>query len=415
MKNLCLLIVFSVLCSKLFAQTNPAKKAIVIIVDGIPADMIERVNTPNIDAVSKVGGYTRATMGGEKGGYSQTPTISAVCYTSMITGTWGNKHNVWNNDLEDPNYNYWTMFRFLKNHQPDKKIGIYSTWLDNRTKLVGEGLPQTNNLKFDVHFDGYEIDTVRFPHDKLTTYISKIDEEVVKEATGNLREFAPDFSWVYLQYTDNTGHIYGDGEGMIDAIEKADRQVGELFSAIKFREQYFNEDWMFVVITDHGRDVATGKNHGGQTDRERTIWISTNKKDLNQQFYAHTPEIVDILPSIARHLDVKIEKEQLYELDGVPFVGEVSIAHPKAKIEGDKLQVSWTSFANDGKVKISVSPTNHFNKSGVEKKDEYVYLTEFNQADGKGEITLPKELKNSKFLKVILEGQHNILNRWIIR
>ena len=49
MKNLCLLIVFSVLCSNLSAQTKPVKKAIVIIVDGIPADMIERVNTTNID------------------------------------------------------------------------------------------------------------------------------------------------------------------------------------------------------------------------------------------------------------------------------------------------------------------------------------------------------------------------------
>ena len=32
----------------------------------------------------------------------------------MITGTWANKHNVWGNGIENPNYNYWTIFRFLK-------------------------------------------------------------------------------------------------------------------------------------------------------------------------------------------------------------------------------------------------------------------------------------------------------------
>ena len=37
----------------------------------------------------------------------------------------------------------------LSNLYPNKKIGIYSTWLDNRTKLVGDGLAQTNHLKVD--------------------------------------------------------------------------------------------------------------------------------------------------------------------------------------------------------------------------------------------------------------------------
>ena len=65
------------------AQTSKAlspktKKAILIIVDGIPADMLEKVYTPNIDGISKAGGYTRAFVGGERGGYSETPTISAL-------------------------------------------------------------------------------------------------------------------------------------------------------------------------------------------------------------------------------------------------------------------------------------------------------------------------------------------------
>lgn len=392
-------------------NTSKVKKSVVVIVDGIPADLIERVATPNIDAISAAGGYTRAYMGGERGGYSETPTISAVCYTSMITGTWGNKHNVWDNSLTDPNYNYKTFFRLMRDSRPDSKLAIYSTWEDNRTKLIGEGKSETDNFKFDIHYDGYENDTIAFPHDKLTKYVSKVDEKVVEQATQSLRNDAPDFSWVYLQYTDNAGHIYGEGEEMIDAVEKADRQVGDIFNAVRYREQYFNEDWMIVVITDHGRDVATGKSHGRQSDRERTIWISTNAKELNKHFYAHQPAMVDIYPSLASHMGVNIPENTLQELDGVPFIGNVSIADGRARLNGNNIDVEWTPIEREGEVEILISTTNNFKTKGV---DKYQSIGKFNLKDRKASVELPNNLKNSDFYKVLIKGNHNMLNRWII-
>ncbi len=69
------------------AQNTITKKALFIIVDGIPADLIERVKPENLTKISKAGGYTRAHVGGEKNGYSETPTISAVGYNSLLTAT----------------------------------------------------------------------------------------------------------------------------------------------------------------------------------------------------------------------------------------------------------------------------------------------------------------------------------------
>ena len=35
-------------------------KTVFIIVDGIPADVLENTNTPNIDSIASSGGYSRA-------------------------------------------------------------------------------------------------------------------------------------------------------------------------------------------------------------------------------------------------------------------------------------------------------------------------------------------------------------------
>ncbi len=42
------------------------KKAVFIIVDGIPADVMEKLSTPNLKNIAKQGGYTRAYVGGGK-------------------------------------------------------------------------------------------------------------------------------------------------------------------------------------------------------------------------------------------------------------------------------------------------------------------------------------------------------------
>ena len=62
------------------------------MLDGIPADYIERVHPKNIFDIASKGGYARAYTGGEVGAYSQTPTISAIGYMNILTGTWMNKH-----------------------------------------------------------------------------------------------------------------------------------------------------------------------------------------------------------------------------------------------------------------------------------------------------------------------------------
>lgn len=390
------------------SQAVKTKKVVFIIVDGISSDSKEKVPTPHLDAIAKAGGYTRAYVGGGKGTYSQTPTISAVGYNSLLTGTWVNKHNVWDNDIKDPNYNYWTLFRFLEEQYPHKRTAIFSTWLDNRTKLVGTNLQQTKNLRLDYSFDGFELDTVHFKHDKESQYIHKIDEKVVDEASTYIHDNGPDMSWVYLEYTDDMGHKFGDSEQFHKAIGMMDDQMGRIWKAISYREKTFNEDWLIVVTTDHGRDSKTGKGHGGQSDRERSTWIVTNAKDLNAGFKS-TPGIVDIFPTVARHMDIHIPKDQAFEVDGVPFTGKVSILSPDVQKAHNKLNINWKAIDKEGKVKIWLATTNHFQNGG---SDLYYLMDEVNVTNEKAEIDISKY--PSGFFKIVLEGKYNSVNRWIV-
>jgi predicted AlkP superfamily pyrophosphatase or phosphodiesterase len=295
------------------------RKAIFILLDGIPADVIENTATPYLDQIAAQGGYTRAFVGGEKGGASESPTVSAVGYNSLLTGTWANKHNVWGNSIKAPNYNFPTIFRVAKDYNSNLKTAVFSTWLDNRTKLIGEGLEATRNIQMDFAFDGFELDTLRFPHDEERDYIKQIDELVVNKTADYLLNQAPDLSWVYLEFTDDMGHLYGDGQQMTAAVKLADDQVGRIWKAIQQREKENDEEWMIVITTDHGRTADTGKGHGGQSERERTTWIVTDQSDLTPAFF-NQPGIVDIMPSICQFMGITIPKNIQVKLDGKSFL-----------------------------------------------------------------------------------------------
>ncbi len=386
-----------------------AKKALFIIADGIPADVIEKVTKPALDTIASQGAYLHAYVGGEKDGYSQTPTISAVGYNSLLTGTWVNKHNVWGNNIAAPDYSYWTIFRFFKNQYPGKTTAIFSTWLDNRTKLLGEGLPQTGHIKLDYHYDSLEYDTIRFPHDRESNYIHQIDEEVVNTAAAYIRKQAPDLSWVYLEYTDDMGHRYGDSPQLYNAVQMMDDQVRRLWEAIQYRRNYFDEDWVIYITTDHGRGAETGKYHGGQSDRERNTWIITNEKKINPFFKTHAPGIVDIMPSKASHFTKTKPREQAMEIDGIPLTGKIDLYDLNAVYADKKLTVTWKPVEKKGTAKIWLATTNEFKKGGT---DEYIMMKQVPLTAGKAIIDVSN--KSSEFYKVVMDTPAGFQNRWVI-
>jgi len=303
-------------------DVNKTPKALFVIVDGIPADVVERVNTPGIDAVAEGGSYLRAYVGGELGTPTESPTVSAVGYMSLLTGTWSNKHNVRANYGLEPDYAYWDIFRVAKQQARTVSTGLFSTWTDNRTILMGDGLAEAGGYKFDYVADGFEKDPTFAPGLNDVDRIQAVDLHVTTLAAKTLLESAPDLSWVYLQHTDDIGHRDGDGQAMDLAVRWIDARVYDLWSAVQARQQQaVNEDWLVIITTDHGRTTSDGKDHGGQSNRERTIWIAGNSPRMVSP-RERSAAIVDIYPTIVEHMRFELPGEIAAKLEGQSLLSE---------------------------------------------------------------------------------------------
>ena len=275
---------------------EPTPKLLLIGIDGVRADVLADVSTPNLDALAAVGSFTARTR-------TTTPSVSGPAWSSMLTGVWPDKHGVTSNRFTNRQYDRYPDFLTrIEQVRPELATFAVVDWLP--LGRLAEGGPALSD-QIDVRevLDGSELGW------------ADADTRSVALAVQHITQADPDAMFVYLGNPDETSHEHQSiGVEYRDAISLSDRHVGMLVDAIRARPLYSSEDWLVLVSTDHGRLPDGG--HGGESAIEMTTFILASGPSAALGTPAGSTFIVDIAVTALTHLGVSIDPA--WELDGKP-------------------------------------------------------------------------------------------------
>jgi len=116
----------------------------------------------------------------------------------------------------------------------------------------------------------------------------------------------PTFLTLYLSDVDHSGHA-GDWTAYINAIEDADRIVGELWSWLQQDPEYSGSTTV-LITNDHGRHTTDFSGHGDQCEGCRTIQLLALGPGIRAGYVSNVQRsIPDIAPTIAALLGFQTE------------------------------------------------------------------------------------------------------------
>lgn len=289
------------LSSEALAAKSP--RVLVIGIDGCMPDAVKAAKAPNMKALIAAGAVTwDGFSGGILGTPSRQNTKSMPSWNSILMGVWCDKHLSISYKKWRPNHSaYPNMFQRLKTFKPDAKSASIVTW-----KEINVDYGMTPGADYQAN--------------------GKDDEATVALATAHLTDANPDLVFVQLDQVDGAGEGNGfspNSPAYMAAVEKADSQVGRIVDAVRKRKTYANEDWLIIVVTDHGgtytkkEDGTARGGHGGDTPEERKAFIIVSGDHAKKGEVSPGPGIVAVAPTALRHLGLEIKPD--WKLDAVPF------------------------------------------------------------------------------------------------
>ncbi|MET8515729.1 HAD-IA family hydrolase [Streptomyces sp. NPDC005077] len=279
-------------------MSGRARRVLVVGIDGVRLDTLRRLPTPHLDALARRGFL--APVGIE----DDTPTMSGPCWATVVTGVTVAKHGVWSNDFTGHRLAVFPDFATRLAEQDGRRTFVAAGWEPLMLARGGGPLFQAPART------AYVSPTAHTP-EGWDACDAQITEEAVRVLAGD----NPEASFVYLGAPDETAHFLGCGSEYESAVLAADERLGRLLDAVRSRPSYENEDWTFLVVTDHGHADAGG--HGGRTEEERTAWLIAAGPGIAAgaapRAVRHVDVAAQVFASLGRHVD------RHWTLDGRPF------------------------------------------------------------------------------------------------
>lgn len=245
------------------------KKVLFMGYDGFRADGLENVKDLGIDKsaimnVREQGGLYLNFAGGVKGVNKQA-TSTAPGWAAMLTGGWGEYNGIVDNGM-CKKADVDTILTKLA-REKGVECSFTTSWREHTKVSYFEDIVQAKQERLPIEY-------THNPDSEAVLY--QVLEYVARpnvEKAG----YDPDVLFFTLEQTDGAGHGTNFGnknQNYIEACREIDDFGMRIMNTIYNRETYDEEDWLFIVTTDHG---GNGKSHGGQSAQERTTWLAVNK------------------------------------------------------------------------------------------------------------------------------------------
>lgn len=236
---------------------------LLVSVDGMRPDGLMEADAPFLKQRMQEGAFTLSSQ-------TVMPSVTLPCHTSMFFGVDPERHGITTNT--------WTpqVRPVVGIVESLHRAGLRSAFFTNWEPLRDLAPPE--KLAASLFFNTAE--------DEGGTG----DVELAEAAARRLTSHPVDFAFLYLGYTDTSGHRYGwMSEPYLRAIANADRCIASVCGAL-------GAGWNIIVTSDHG---GHGKSHGTTMPEDINtpivLWGPAFKGTGRIERQAH---ITDIAPTI---------------------------------------------------------------------------------------------------------------------
>lgn len=267
-----------------------SKHVLIVGWDGVRDDERRAARTPHLDALAGRGFAATVRV------HEKNPTISGPVWTTVATGVYSDRHLVRDNDLSPLD----------RDRYPDVLARVRAGLPGATTFAAAPWAPLvTEDAGGPLFAGGGYLPPAPGPSAGIAG-IESVDAAVMSQTARELLERDHAAVFGYLEVPDIVGHVEGVTPRYRTAIETCDEHLGVLLAAIHARPHRADEDWLVVVVTDHGH--RDGGGHGGDSEEERLAWI-----------VAAGPDVDEASGAGADHADIAVHALAFL---GVPLTGE---------------------------------------------------------------------------------------------
>ena len=258
-----------------------AKHVVLVSVDGLRPDAIEKAKATNLLGLIKKGAFCAKAQ-------TIDSSITLPSHTSMVTGLTYDRHGVDWNGYEDKYVSHPTIFSVAK------KAGLSTAFFYSKNKMLALVPKATADYKYGP-----------LPPDSDKREPDSSAMGVAKAFAAAWQKKAYALTFIHLREPDSAGH--GEGwmsEPYIESIREVDEALGLILKTLKKTKRLSKT--VIIISADHG---GHGDGHGSDDPRDMTIpWVCMGPGVKAGTKIKRAVQTYDTAPTVLAFLGLKSPK-----------------------------------------------------------------------------------------------------------